>query len=478
MPKEQRHLEVFLCHARSDQAAVRELYRCLVRDGVHAWLDREKLLPGQDWELEIRKAVRAADVVIICLSRQFDQAGFRQKEMRLVLDAAMEKPEGEIFIIPLRLEECDMPQSLHRWQWVDLFENDGYKKLLQALQKRAEDIGAVLQIQKSWLPRNTAPRLKVKELPVAPYKNKSAEATKHADRGEVQKPGTPAKATAPQSSSKTNPAIVAAVIGAVGTVAAALITLFANLPVAPRETPTPTATLTATATNTASPTFTLAPSEPTFTSLPATDTPIPTATPVPPVALGKDWVAGCISTLWRPYPSDVPVTDRQDGCWREPVHVFSAENGDLDFLAEYKKRPVETYGLFAPLPESGTVIFTVRLKELDNVDLWMGVFAEPDVNSRGLLMVIPTGDVKKRVFVQKSAPEFKMLASTSMLLQGNGYSISFSFTENSVRSRINPSVFVTNSVSVPSSQKWLFLGYKGLGGSYRVEGTFLSFELK
>jgi len=27
-------------------------------DGVDAWLDKERLLPGQDWELEIRKAVR------------------------------------------------------------------------------------------------------------------------------------------------------------------------------------------------------------------------------------------------------------------------------------------------------------------------------------------------------------------------------------------------------------------------------------
>ncbi|HMB21479.1 MAG: toll/interleukin-1 receptor domain-containing protein, partial [Chloroflexota bacterium] len=342
MPNEQRHLEVFLCHAHSNQDAVRELYRCLTRDGVHAWLDKERLLPGQDWELEIRKAVRAADVVIICLSMQFDQAGFRQKEMRLVLDAAMEKPDGEIFIIPLRLEECDVPQSLQRWQWVDLFEKDGYDKLLRALQKRAEDIGVVLQIQKSWLPRNTAPRLNKKEHPAAFSNNQPGGGTEQGKLKQERnyKSGAakvPAKSGAPKSSSKTNPAIVAAAIGAVGTIAAALITLYANLPISLTETPTPTVTLTTTATNTASPTFTLAPSEPTFTALPATDTPIPTFTPVPPVALGQDWIAGCISTLWKPYPSDVPVTDRQNGCWQEPVHVFSAENGDLDFLAEIKK---------------------------------------------------------------------------------------------------------------------------------------------
>ena len=77
-----------------------DLYPRLTKAGVDAWLDKEKLLPGADWELEIRKAVRESDVVVVCLSKQFNQAGFWQKEMRLALDTAMKKPEGEIFIIP------------------------------------------------------------------------------------------------------------------------------------------------------------------------------------------------------------------------------------------------------------------------------------------------------------------------------------------------------------------------------------------
>ena len=52
-----RSLKVFLCHAHADRDAVRGLYARLTKDGVDAWLDKEKLLPGQDWELEIRKAM-------------------------------------------------------------------------------------------------------------------------------------------------------------------------------------------------------------------------------------------------------------------------------------------------------------------------------------------------------------------------------------------------------------------------------------
>ena len=142
---DKRPLKVFLCHAHADRDSVRGLYARLTKDGVDAWLDKEKLLPGQDWELEIRKAVREADVVVVCLSKQFNQAGFRQKEVRLALDTAMEKPEGEIFIIPARLEECDNLESLRKWHWVDLFEDDGYEMLMRTLRTRADRIGVTLQ---------------------------------------------------------------------------------------------------------------------------------------------------------------------------------------------------------------------------------------------------------------------------------------------------------------------------------------------
>ena len=168
---DKRPLKVFLCHAHADRDPVRGLYTRLTQDGVDAWLDKAKLLPGQDWELEIRKAVREADVVVVCLSKQFNQAGFRQKEVRLALDTAMEKPEGEIFIIPARLEECDNLESLRKWHWVDLFEEDGYEMLMRALRVRANSIDATLQIKKSWLPTTNVQPVKTEKV-VDPKKEK------------------------------------------------------------------------------------------------------------------------------------------------------------------------------------------------------------------------------------------------------------------------------------------------------------------
>lgn len=118
---------------------MRQLYEQLRDDGFSPWLDKENLLPGQDWEFEILKAVRESDAVLVCLSRSAaSKEGFIQKELRFALDKADEKPEGTIFIVPVRLEECDVPTRLARWHYVDLFSDRGYAKLTAALKARAK----------------------------------------------------------------------------------------------------------------------------------------------------------------------------------------------------------------------------------------------------------------------------------------------------------------------------------------------------
>ena len=83
------HLKVFLCHSHADAAAVHALYTRLKNSGVDAWLDKEKLLAGQNWEHEIRKAILKSDVVIACLSRGFNkQQGFRHEELKIALEKA------------------------------------------------------------------------------------------------------------------------------------------------------------------------------------------------------------------------------------------------------------------------------------------------------------------------------------------------------------------------------------------------------
>lgn len=134
-----RSLNIFICYAHSDRETVHHLYRRLLDNGVHAWLDSEALQPGQNWQREIRKAILNSDVVLVCLSQKFnEQHGYRHEELKLALEKAGLLEAGEIFIIPVRLEKCDMPESLSHLHRVDVFESTGFKKLLRALKKLEE----------------------------------------------------------------------------------------------------------------------------------------------------------------------------------------------------------------------------------------------------------------------------------------------------------------------------------------------------
>ena len=149
-----RDLRVFLCHSSSDKPSVEKYYNTLISDGIDAWLDKEKLIPGQDWQVEIQKAVRNSDVVIVFLSSSsVTKEGFVQKEIKIALDAADEKPEGTIFIIPAKLETCKVPERLAKFHWVDLFENGGYERLFKALQMRAQNLDIVVNRRSNMLPK-------------------------------------------------------------------------------------------------------------------------------------------------------------------------------------------------------------------------------------------------------------------------------------------------------------------------------------
>jgi len=131
-------LRVFLCHASEDKPRVRELYHAIAGWGYRPWLDDRNLLPGQEWKPEIRKAIRDSHVVLVCLSkRATTKSGFVQAEIISALDVADEQPEGTIFIVPARLDDCIVPARLQRWQWVDYFEHQGENRLKEALRARS-----------------------------------------------------------------------------------------------------------------------------------------------------------------------------------------------------------------------------------------------------------------------------------------------------------------------------------------------------
>lgn len=147
-----RPLKVFLCHSSADKPAVRELYQKLrAEPWIQPWLDEEELYPGMDWNMEIEKAIEATDVILVCLSNNsITKEGYVQREIRIALDYADYKPEGTLFIVPVRMEECIPPKRLARWQYADYFEGQrerGLQRLLISLKKRSKSLGLDIEVK-------------------------------------------------------------------------------------------------------------------------------------------------------------------------------------------------------------------------------------------------------------------------------------------------------------------------------------------
>ncbi len=143
MQPERPKLKVFFSYSRSDEVAVIRFYHKLKQiSWIDPWLDQENILPGENWVLEIQKALEASDVVLVFLSNNsVSKAGYLQKEIRSGVEISERKPEGAVFIIPIRLDDCVVPRRLQEWQWVDFLSTDdeskkerAFGKLLQSLQ--------------------------------------------------------------------------------------------------------------------------------------------------------------------------------------------------------------------------------------------------------------------------------------------------------------------------------------------------------
>ena len=131
---------VFLAYAAEDLAKVRKLYSALSAAGFDPWLDKKKLLPGQNWPRSIETAIETSNFFIACFSkRSVAKRGCFQSELRYALECAGRVPLDEIFLLPIRFEECDVPRRVTRHlQYVNLFPDwdTGVRDLVRAMREQ------------------------------------------------------------------------------------------------------------------------------------------------------------------------------------------------------------------------------------------------------------------------------------------------------------------------------------------------------
>lgn len=129
------NVQLFICYGREDFKQAHGIYEKLMGEGYTPWMDKENIVGGQDWEVEITRAIEGSKFFLACLSKHsVNKEGYVQKELKKGLEILDRQPEGNIYLIPLRLDDCRVPQRFNRISWIDLFEPRGTEELLKAIE--------------------------------------------------------------------------------------------------------------------------------------------------------------------------------------------------------------------------------------------------------------------------------------------------------------------------------------------------------
>jgi len=130
--------KIFLSYAHEDIGMAKKLYSDLKRYALDVWIDCESLLPGQNWKITIEKTIKQSQYYLLLLSSySITKRGFIQKEMKIAYEMLEQCSEDDIYLIPVRLNECAPSLKLSDIHYIDVFPDskyqNGLKKILQVV---------------------------------------------------------------------------------------------------------------------------------------------------------------------------------------------------------------------------------------------------------------------------------------------------------------------------------------------------------
>lgn len=125
---------IFISYCHEDLEFAIRLYEFLKSKKFRPWLDKKDLLPGQRWNIEITRNLKEADYIILLLSNiSIKKRGYIQREFKIALDYCNEKLDDDIYIIPIKIDNCEIPDSLSQFQWIDYHSQNSFDQLHKAL---------------------------------------------------------------------------------------------------------------------------------------------------------------------------------------------------------------------------------------------------------------------------------------------------------------------------------------------------------
>ena len=137
--RQSMYKEVFISHAREDYLVAEKLYDFLTRKGYSPWLDKKKLKVGANWDYEVKKALKESNFVILLLSStSVNKRGYVQKEFKYAVEYSESKLIDDIYLIPILLDKCKVPEPLNKFQWIEIDNENIYEEIFDSINTQRE----------------------------------------------------------------------------------------------------------------------------------------------------------------------------------------------------------------------------------------------------------------------------------------------------------------------------------------------------
>ncbi|HEY6899572.1 MAG TPA: toll/interleukin-1 receptor domain-containing protein, partial [Puia sp.] len=112
--------DVFLSYNAWDGELVQDLADRLIDAGLRVWMDRSEVHAGESWTILSNEALVQSRVLVLCLSPNTFASGWVDMERNTTLHRGLSN-DGRRFV-PLLLSDCELPESLRRYTYVDYRE--------------------------------------------------------------------------------------------------------------------------------------------------------------------------------------------------------------------------------------------------------------------------------------------------------------------------------------------------------------------
>lgn len=133
---------IFISYASPDRERVIPFFEHLEKQGINVWMDDKSLKGGQNWDFEIKRVLEKATVVLTFVSKESaERRGYIQKELRIALDKRDEKLIDDIYLVPVLLDDIEIPESLKAIHCIRASDSRSLGQIEEALKFQLDRLG-------------------------------------------------------------------------------------------------------------------------------------------------------------------------------------------------------------------------------------------------------------------------------------------------------------------------------------------------